>query len=260
MGPPLGDALEFLSQALSKRGPDAVPYSESMKYAIREHVSELLKVSTWPRQLARQHAACAAWSCMHAGGGLLGHSAPRGALDGACGLAPAGMHAGRLQMLGTRCWWLPRALGMPRCGGGRHCATIQPPACRAAAPPPRADVSAPDHPRQRVPHQRWTHTEPAQGGGHHPHPLPREQRTGEGAAAARWRAPHCPALRQPCSLCPPTRAATSAHPQGAKYNIPIVVWLPDRFPVAPPLAYVTPTANMVVKQGHSYVDPSGLVW
>lgn len=44
MGPPVGQALEFLSQVLSQRGPQAVPYAENTKWSIREHMSDLLKV------------------------------------------------------------------------------------------------------------------------------------------------------------------------------------------------------------------------
>jgi hypothetical protein len=44
MGPPVGQALEFLSQVLSQRGPQAVPYAENVKWNIREHLSDLLKV------------------------------------------------------------------------------------------------------------------------------------------------------------------------------------------------------------------------
>jgi hypothetical protein len=44
MGPPVGQALEFLSQVLSQRGPQAVPYAENVKWSIREHMSDLLKV------------------------------------------------------------------------------------------------------------------------------------------------------------------------------------------------------------------------
>jgi hypothetical protein len=40
----VGQALEYLSQVLSQRGPQAVPYEEGAKWRIREHVSELLKV------------------------------------------------------------------------------------------------------------------------------------------------------------------------------------------------------------------------
>ena len=42
--PPVGQAMEFLSKVLSERGPQAVPYAENTKWAIREHMSELLKV------------------------------------------------------------------------------------------------------------------------------------------------------------------------------------------------------------------------
>lgn len=47
--------------------------------------------------------------------------------------------------------------------------------------------------------------------------------------------------------------------QGVKYNIPVLVWFPERFPSVPPLVYVTPTANMVIKPQHRHVNPSGLV-
>lgn len=40
----MGAALEFLSQVLSQRGPQAVPYEEGAKWKIREHLAELLKV------------------------------------------------------------------------------------------------------------------------------------------------------------------------------------------------------------------------
>lgn len=36
--------MEYLSQVLSQRGPQAVPYDEGSKWTIREHLSELLKV------------------------------------------------------------------------------------------------------------------------------------------------------------------------------------------------------------------------
>lgn len=42
----VGQALEYLSQVLSQRGPQAVPYDEGAKWKIREHLSELLKVRT----------------------------------------------------------------------------------------------------------------------------------------------------------------------------------------------------------------------
>lgn len=44
MAPPIGQALEYLSSVLSQRGPQAVPYDEGVKWAIRQHMSELLKV------------------------------------------------------------------------------------------------------------------------------------------------------------------------------------------------------------------------
>jgi hypothetical protein len=44
-----------------------------------------------------------------------------------------------------------------------------------------------------------------------------------------------------------------------KYNIPVIIWLPERYPMHAPLVYVTPTPNMVIKQNHSCVDPSGQV-
>lgn len=40
----VGQALEYLSQVLSQRGPQAVPYEEASKWKIREHLAELLKV------------------------------------------------------------------------------------------------------------------------------------------------------------------------------------------------------------------------
>jgi hypothetical protein len=49
------------------------------------------------------------------------------------------------------------------------------------------------------------------------------------------------------------------HYQGVKYNIPVIVWLPERYPNNAPLVYVTPTPNMVIKHNHSCVDPSGQV-
>eukprot|EP00195_Chlamydomonas_chlamydogama_P013955 CAMPEP_0202903148 /NCGR_PEP_ID=MMETSP1392-20130828/22100_1 /ASSEMBLY_ACC=CAM_ASM_000868 /TAXON_ID=225041 /ORGANISM="Chlamydomonas chlamydogama, Strain SAG 11-48b" /LENGTH=514 /DNA_ID=CAMNT_0049590159 /DNA_START=47 /DNA_END=1591 /DNA_ORIENTATION=+ len=49
------------------------------------------------------------------------------------------------------------------------------------------------------------------------------------------------------------------HFQGAKYNIPIVVWLHEAYPNAAPMVYVVPTQNMVIKGSHPYVDRSGQV-
>ncbi|KAL5635666.1 hypothetical protein ACGC1H_004462 [Rhizoctonia solani] len=42
----------------------------------------------------------------------------------------------------------------------------------------------------------------------------------------------------------------------ATYNIPIAIWLPLEYPRLPPLVYVVPTSDMLVKSGRN-VDPSG---
>ena len=47
--------------------------------------------------------------------------------------------------------------------------------------------------------------------------------------------------------------------QGVKYNIPVKLHLPEGFPRTPPICYVTPTPNMIIKPGHAIVDGSGLV-
>lgn len=39
----------------------------------------------------------------------------------------------------------------------------------------------------------------------------------------------------------------------------MVVWLPEQFPLAAPIVYVEPTSEMMVKPGHPFVEPSGLV-
>jgi len=44
-----------------------------------------------------------------------------------------------------------------------------------------------------------------------------------------------------------------------KYNIPVTLWISERYPQDPPIAYVTPTPHMVIKNGHKYVDKSGMV-
>lgn len=61
-----GQALEYLSQVLSQRGPQAVPYEESAKWKIREHLSELLKVRAQTR-LAQSDWIRFCCSCMVAG-------------------------------------------------------------------------------------------------------------------------------------------------------------------------------------------------
>lgn len=47
--------------------------------------------------------------------------------------------------------------------------------------------------------------------------------------------------------------------QGVKYNIPLKMFLPEGFPSQPPICYVQPTPNMIIKPGHTMVDGSGMV-
>lgn len=47
--------------------------------------------------------------------------------------------------------------------------------------------------------------------------------------------------------------------QGVKYNIPVSLWLPDRYPNVPPIMYVVPTPDMIIKPRHAFVDASGVV-
>lgn len=47
--------------------------------------------------------------------------------------------------------------------------------------------------------------------------------------------------------------------QDVKYNIPITVWLLETYPRQPPLVYVTPTREMIIKPRHPCVDASGVV-
>ena len=46
---------------------------------------------------------------------------------------------------------------------------------------------------------------------------------------------------------------------GVKYNIPVALWLGERYPRTAPTLYVRPTAAMVLKPRHALVDGSGLV-
>jgi ESCRT-I complex subunit TSG101 len=43
------------------------------------------------------------------------------------------------------------------------------------------------------------------------------------------------------------------------YNIPVDIFLEERFPEIPPKLYVRPTSNMQVKPGHPWVEPDGLL-
>ncbi|KAF8691849.1 hypothetical protein HU200_040253 [Digitaria exilis] len=49
------------------------------------------------------------------------------------------------------------------------------------------------------------------------------------------------------------------HHAGASYNLPAVIWLPEPYPRAPPLVFLSPTRDMVIKPHHPLVDRSGLV-
>lgn len=44
--------------------------------------------------------------------------------------------------------------------------------------------------------------------------------------------------------------------RGASYNIPVAVWLTHQYPTEPPLVYVVPTSDMLVKGG-KHIDVSG---
>ncbi|XP_022746597.1 protein ELC-like [Durio zibethinus] len=47
--------------------------------------------------------------------------------------------------------------------------------------------------------------------------------------------------------------------QGVTYNIPIIIWLMESYPRHPPVVYVNPTRDMIIKRPHPHVSPSGLV-
>ena len=47
---------------------------------------------------------------------------------------------------------------------------------------------------------------------------------------------------------------------GAAYNIPVEIFLVETFPTAPPLIYVRPTADMIIKPNHGNVHPDGLLF
>jgi len=44
---------------------------------------------------------------------------------------------------------------------------------------------------------------------------------------------------------------------GKQYNIPIAVWIIETYPHTPPLCYVNPTQNMIIKPKHKHVDLNG---
>lgn len=43
------------------------------------------------------------------------------------------------------------------------------------------------------------------------------------------------------------------------YNIPVIIWLMESYPRHPPLVFVNPTRDMVIKRSHPFVNPSGVV-
>jgi ESCRT-I complex subunit TSG101 len=45
-----------------------------------------------------------------------------------------------------------------------------------------------------------------------------------------------------------------------QYNIPINIWLVEKYPTHPPTCYVTPTKDMRIKPGHRHVDAMGLIY
>lgn len=47
---------------------------------------------------------------------------------------------------------------------------------------------------------------------------------------------------------------------GASYNIPVAVWVPLSYPAVPPVVYVTPTPDMIVKPRHRHVDSAGMTY
>jgi ESCRT-I complex subunit TSG101 len=49
------------------------------------------------------------------------------------------------------------------------------------------------------------------------------------------------------------------HHAGASYNLPAVIWLPEPYPRSPPLVFLSPTRDMVIKPNHPLVDRSGLI-
>ncbi|XP_059296450.1 protein ELC-like [Lycium ferocissimum] len=47
--------------------------------------------------------------------------------------------------------------------------------------------------------------------------------------------------------------------QQVTYNIPVIIWLMESYPRHPPLVFVNPTRDMVIKHSHPFVNPSGVV-
>ncbi|GLE00182.1 hypothetical protein PINS_up008909 [Pythium insidiosum] len=47
--------------------------------------------------------------------------------------------------------------------------------------------------------------------------------------------------------------------RGNQYNIPVEFWMVETYPLAPPVCFVRPTADMMVKPGHPHVTSDGFV-
>jgi len=47
---------------------------------------------------------------------------------------------------------------------------------------------------------------------------------------------------------------------GAQYNIPVAIWVVETYPYSPPVAYVTPTSDMIIKPRHRHVDSGGMCY
>ncbi|CAN6460628.1 unnamed protein product [Victoria cruziana] len=47
--------------------------------------------------------------------------------------------------------------------------------------------------------------------------------------------------------------------QRVTYNIPVVFWLLESYPRQPPCVFVNPTRDMIIRRGHPFVNPSGVV-
>jgi len=45
-----------------------------------------------------------------------------------------------------------------------------------------------------------------------------------------------------------------------QYNIPVNVWIIENYPFSPPVCYVTPTPDMVIKPKHRHVDSQGVCY
>jgi len=45
-----------------------------------------------------------------------------------------------------------------------------------------------------------------------------------------------------------------------QYNIPVSIWLTEAYPFAPPVCYVTPTPDMIIKPKHRHVDSQGMCY